>query len=91
MPVTPAYKAVQGVLAWPDVQSLPFVPDLAVLCTNAKRIRSCWNRSARKAVKPALFSRLRLNRKPSFWPAPVAIKCAFLDQTVSACSPPGRA
>ena len=37
MPVTPAYKAVQGVLAWPDVQSLPFVPDLAVLCTNAKR------------------------------------------------------
>lgn len=37
MPVTPAYKAVQGVLAWPDVQSLPFVPDLAVLCTHAKR------------------------------------------------------
>lgn len=50
-------------------------------------IRSCWNRSARKAVKPALFSRLRLNRKPSFWPVPAAIKCAFLGQTVSACSP----
>ncbi|MBM3071430.1 protein lysine acetyltransferase [Lelliottia sp. RWM.1] len=37
MPVTPAYKAVQGVLAWPDIQSLPFVPDLAILCTHAKR------------------------------------------------------
>jgi len=37
MPVTPAYKAVQGVLAWPDIVSLPFVPDLAVLCTHAKR------------------------------------------------------
>ena len=37
LPVTPAYKAVQGVLAWPDIASLPFTPDLAVLCTNASR------------------------------------------------------
>jgi len=37
MPVTPAHKAVCGVLAWPDVASLPFPPDLAILCTNAKR------------------------------------------------------
>lgn len=26
LPVTPAWKAVQGVLAWPDVNSLPFTP-----------------------------------------------------------------
>ena len=37
LPVTPAWKAVQGVLAWPDIDSLPFTPDLAVLCTNARR------------------------------------------------------
>ncbi len=37
MPVTPAHKAVCGVLAWPDVASLPFAPDLAVICTHAKR------------------------------------------------------
>ena len=37
LPVTPAWKAVCGVLAWPDVASLPFTPDLAVLCTHAKR------------------------------------------------------
>ncbi|HCN97645.1 MAG TPA: protein lysine acetyltransferase, partial [Leclercia sp.] len=37
LPVTPAYKAVLGVLAWPDVDSLPFIPDLAVLCTHARR------------------------------------------------------
>ena len=37
MPVTPAHKAVCGVLAWPDVASLPFPPDLAIICTNAKR------------------------------------------------------
>ena len=37
MPVTPAWKAVLGVLAWPTIESLPFTPDLAVLCTNARR------------------------------------------------------
>lgn len=37
LPVTPAWKAVLGVLAWPDIASLPFTPDLAVLCTNASR------------------------------------------------------
>lgn len=37
LPVTPNWKAVHGVLAWPDIQSLPFTPDLAVLCTHAKR------------------------------------------------------
>lgn len=37
LPVTPAWKAVCGVLAWPEVSALPFSPDLAVLCTHAKR------------------------------------------------------
>ena len=37
LPVTPAWKAVLGVLAWPTIESLPFTPDLAVLCTNARR------------------------------------------------------
>lgn len=37
MPVTPAYKAVCGVLAWPDIASLPFAPDLAVICTHSRR------------------------------------------------------
>jgi acetyltransferase len=90
MPVTPAYKAVQGVLAWPDVQSLPFVPDLAVLCTNAKRNLELLEALARKGVKPALFSRLHLNSNPNCSPAPAATRCAFLAQTVWACSPPGR-
>lgn len=33
MPVTPRYQAVAGVLAYPDVESLPLVPDLALICT----------------------------------------------------------
>ncbi|MFC3394672.1 bifunctional acetate--CoA ligase family protein/GNAT family N-acetyltransferase [Brenneria rubrifaciens] len=37
LPVTPKYRAVCGVLAYPNVASLPIKPDLAVLCTNACR------------------------------------------------------
>lgn len=37
LPVTPAYRAVCGVLTWQDVASLPMPPDLAILCTHADR------------------------------------------------------
>ncbi|MEF1312316.1 bifunctional acetate--CoA ligase family protein/GNAT family N-acetyltransferase [Vibrio mytili] len=37
MPVTPKYKAVSGVIAYRDVSSLPYTPDIAILCTNASR------------------------------------------------------
>jgi acetyltransferase len=33
MPVNPNHKSVAGVLAYPDVASLPEAPDLAVICT----------------------------------------------------------
>lgn len=55
MPVTPAYKAVQGVLAWPDVQSLPFIPDLAILCTNAKRNPALLESLGRKGCKTCII------------------------------------
>lgn len=65
MPVTPTYKAVLGVLAWPDVNSLPFIPDLAVLCTHARRNLDLLDALGKKAVKPALFSLLHLNSRRS--------------------------
>jgi len=34
-PVNPKHEAVQGIQAYPDVGSLPRVPDLAVVCTPA--------------------------------------------------------
>ncbi|MRS91637.1 protein lysine acetyltransferase [Enterobacteriaceae bacterium RIT714] len=55
MPVTPAYKAVQGVLAWPDIQSLPFVPDLAVLCTHAKRTIALLEALGEKGCKTCII------------------------------------
>lgn len=33
MPVNPKYRAIEGVLAYPEVDSLPMIPDLAVLST----------------------------------------------------------
>nr|WP_279115175.1 protein lysine acetyltransferase [Enterobacter soli] len=55
LPVTPSWKAVQGVLAWPDVQSLPFVPDLAVLCTNAKRNLELLESLGQKGCKTCII------------------------------------
>ncbi|MEO2280559.1 bifunctional acetate--CoA ligase family protein/GNAT family N-acetyltransferase [Pseudoalteromonas pernae] len=38
MPVTPKYNAVHGVLAYPDIASLPQTPDIAIICTNKSTI-----------------------------------------------------
>lgn len=38
MPVNPKYDAVAGVFTYPDVASLPLVPDLAVICTPAATV-----------------------------------------------------
>ncbi|ELY4818467.1 protein lysine acetyltransferase [Cronobacter malonaticus] len=54
LPVTPAWKAVCGVLAWPDVASLPFTPDLAVLCTHAKRNLALLEALGEKGCKTCL-------------------------------------
>ncbi|WP_437888243.1 bifunctional acetate--CoA ligase family protein/GNAT family N-acetyltransferase [Phytobacter sp. V91] len=55
LPVTPAYKAVLGVLAWPDVSQLPYVPDLAVLCTHAKRNISLLEDLGKKGCKTCII------------------------------------
>jgi acetyltransferase len=38
MPVNPKHEAVAGVLAYPDVASLPLTPELAVVCTPAASV-----------------------------------------------------
>lgn len=54
LPVSPKYKAVCGVLAWPDVASLPFAPDLAVLCTNGKRNETLLNALGEKGCRACI-------------------------------------
>lgn len=38
LPVNPKHFAVAGILAYPDVASLPMTPDLAVICTPAETV-----------------------------------------------------
>lgn len=54
MPVSPKYKAVCGVLAYPDIKSLPIVPDVAVLCTHASRNKQIFEQLAEKKVSTAI-------------------------------------
>lgn len=70
MPVTPAWKAVLGVLAWPTIESLPFTPDLAVLCTNARRNRELLEALGQKGCKTCII----LSSQPEQYPA--LLECA---------------
>ncbi|RJX75492.1 bifunctional acyl-CoA synthetase/GNAT family N-acetyltransferase [Vibrio sinensis] len=54
MPVTPKYSSVCGVLAYPSIDSLPIIPDVAVLCTNASRNISLFQQLAEKGVKSVI-------------------------------------
>lgn len=55
LPVTPKYKAVSGVLAWPTVASLPFPPDLAVICTHARRNIELLQQLGEKGCKACII------------------------------------
>ncbi len=54
MPVNPKHQAISGVLAYPDVASLPVVPDLAVLCIPAAQVvdelKKLCDRGTRAAI-----------------------------------------
>ncbi|WP_312980370.1 GNAT family N-acetyltransferase [Atlantibacter sp.] len=55
LPVTPVYKAVCGVMTWPDITSLPFPPDLAVICTNPSRNEALLNALGEKGCKTCII------------------------------------
>ena len=51
MPVNPKYQAVAGVLTYPDVASLPVVPDLAVICTGPKTVPDLIHQLGEKGTR----------------------------------------
>lgn len=61
MPVTPKYDAVAGVLAYPDIDSLPRVPDLAILCTQGHRNVDIIEQLGRKGVRMAVVLAAGMN------------------------------
>ncbi len=55
MPVIREHRAVAGVLAYPDVESLPLPPDLAVICSNAATIPTALDQLGRRGTKAAII------------------------------------
>ncbi len=91
MPVTPAWKAVLGVLAWPTIESLPFTPDLAVLCTNARRNLELLEALGQKACKTCIIPLFAAGTVPgAALNALRAIRCVCSAPTVSDCWPHGK-
>ncbi|MBW3696277.1 bifunctional acyl-CoA synthetase/GNAT family N-acetyltransferase [Vibrio sp. T187] len=55
MPVTPKYSSVSGVLAYKNVDALPIVPDLAILCTHASRNVEIFQSIAAKGISAVVI------------------------------------
>lgn len=55
LPVNPRYDAICGVLAWPSIEQLPKVPDLAILCTNASHYLELIEKLAAKGCKACIL------------------------------------
>src|SRR4051812_44661127 len=55
MPVNPRHKAIGGVLAYPDVASLPVVPDLAVVATPPRPVPGLVAELGQRGVKGAVI------------------------------------
>src|ERR1051326_3923362 len=53
-PVNPKYKTVCGVAAYPDVASLPFAPDLAVIATPPRTVPSLIAELAARGTRGAI-------------------------------------
>jgi len=54
MPVNPHEQAIEGVLAYPDVESLPVVPDLAVIATPPDTVPDLIDRLGRRGTRAAV-------------------------------------
>jgi acetyltransferase len=54
MPVNPKHDAIEGVLAYPDVKSLPLVPDLAVIATPPETVPGIVADLAERGTKGAV-------------------------------------
>lgn len=74
-------------LAWPDVQSLPFVPDLAVLCTNAKRNLELLEALGKKGCKTCIILSSPPEQQPELLAYASRYQMRILGPNSLACSP----
>jgi len=62
MPVNPKHASIAGVLAYPDVASLPLTPDLAVICTPAPTVPGLIDELGRRGTRAAIIITAGLGR-----------------------------
>ncbi|WP_439843093.1 bifunctional acetate--CoA ligase family protein/GNAT family N-acetyltransferase [Aeromonas taiwanensis] len=55
LPVAPHSQSVAGVLAYPDVESLPLSPDLAIVCTRRERVLPLIEELGKKGTGAAII------------------------------------
>jgi acetyltransferase len=55
LPVNPKYTEIAGLPCYPDVESLPDVPDLAIVALPAREVETCIVRLARVGVPAAVI------------------------------------
>lgn len=54
MPVNPRRQAINGVLAYPDIASLPVTPELAVICVPPKQVVTVVEELAQRGTRAAV-------------------------------------
>ncbi len=64
MPVNPKYQAISGVLAYPDIASLPLTPDLAVISTPPSTVVDAISALAARGTKAAIVLTAGLGATP---------------------------
>ena len=62
MPVTRRFKAVAGVLAYPNVASLPMAPDLAVIGTPPEPVPALVSELGRRGTRAAIVLTAGMSR-----------------------------
>ena len=55
LPVSPHSQAIAGVLAYPDIASLPLSPDLAIVCTRRERVLPLIEELGKKGTGAAII------------------------------------
>lgn len=54
MPVNPKYQAVAGILTYPDIRSLPVIPDVAAICTPPATVPDLIHQLGERGTKAAI-------------------------------------
>ncbi len=62
LPVNPRYRSIGGILAYPDIASLPLSPDLSIICTPPKIIPNYLEQLGNAEAKTVLIMSSDLNK-----------------------------